>query len=134
MINIKHIQQQHWSNCVTWTHYLWTIPLVLYICQYIIHFVSYLLYLILNVTLSRYNLIPSHIVIPLGNDTKHQQPLAGISILLTTSTATAVAATDESHNVEKSIRNVLFIYQFIITKYIRMYNTFHSYVYHPPTH
>ena len=66
-INLKHLQQQHWSNRVTWTHHLWTIPLVLYGCQYRIHFVSYvlsILYLLLNVTLSRY-LIPSHIAIPI---------------------------------------------------------------------
>jgi hypothetical protein len=66
-VHIKHRQQQHWSNRVTWTHHLWTIPLVLYGCQYKIHFASYLLsilYLILNVTLSRY-LIPSHVAIPI---------------------------------------------------------------------
>jgi hypothetical protein len=65
-ICIKHMQQQHWSNRITWTHHLWTIPLVLHGCQYQIHFVSYLLsilYLFLHVCLSRY-LIPSHIVIP----------------------------------------------------------------------
>ena len=85
--NIKHRQQQHWSNRVTWTHHLWTIPLVLYAVQYQIHFVSYLLsivYLILNVTLSRY-LIPSHIAMP-TSATNNDSPIRGKSSSATTTT------------------------------------------------
>ena len=85
----KHRQQQHWSNRITWTHHLWTIPLVLYGCQYQIHFVSYILsilYLLLHVTLSSY-FIPSHIVVPLT-------PSSTAAFASTTATATATRTCD----------------------------------------